>query len=729
MDVLRNHGRIEATEDLLAELGGGLPEDRSEERWRGERGGPTTAEGGVQRLPCHIVRCGGGRRALLVDRGPRDDRHARRRGRGGGVGRLHDNVLPREISYLYKALNLLLGDVARDRFALASDPDAYSHNSVLATAAKICKSGDDGRTFASPVVTSTWDGMQRRKIDPDVFAYNARIRAALTCDEGEVAADLVELFRRGTLEPDRYTIDLMLRMYLDIGRRDEARDAMLGFTRRTLRRTGGSSRRRLRRSSTPSSPWVRHESLREVEFSHDVFQTFFLPAPKRKRRMEMSQTIHVLSKEERQSRPIKEMRQGTTSHPRTSVEGGQMPSPTIRHFNVLLGGYSKAYQSAVSRIGKSNAVFSKREQILDELANVANVTVPIHRAYDLLDAMIRTGVPLDTFSVTSLMSLPSTPENITALLTRVEPEMMTDLNPAAYRSIITAYGRAGDPSSACWMFEEMVRSCRNQGRTVEGWNVVLGALAKCAGDGTLLDVRSSGAARDRGDDSQTPTENDPLTLLIASLVDGKTCWEAALSILDVLRDRVELPTGLKAPRPNSQTYCLVASALSESGTSKPKPDRALRLFRTAMDEGVVADGRFLNAVLRCFGDDVEGALAAWKSDVGPAAAGYEQTGGKGALRGANLMAAYNGLMHVCGRAVRPDVATRIAYAMNKAGVEPTEVTLNSYLAGKRGALDGNDAKGAILRDQYESLLSVECTKYNIMDKRRDKDRKIRIILP
>ena len=28
-------------------------------------------------------------------------------------------------------------------------------------------------------------------------------------DEGEVAADLIELFRRGTLEPDRHTIDLM----------------------------------------------------------------------------------------------------------------------------------------------------------------------------------------------------------------------------------------------------------------------------------------------------------------------------------------------------------------------------------------------------------------------------------------------------------------------------------------------------------------------------------------
>ena len=65
----------------------------------------------------------------------------------------------------------------------------------------------------------------------------------------------------------------------------------------------------------------------------------------------------------------------------------------------------------------------------------------------------------------------------------------------------------------------------------------------------------------------------------------------------------------------------------------------------------------------------------------------------------------------------------------KAGVDPTEVTLNSYLAGKRMTLDGaTEEKNLGLRRQYESLLTVECTKYSSFDKRRQNDKKIRIIL-
>ena len=79
--------------------------------------------------------------------------------------------------------------------------------------------------------------------------------------------------------------------------------------------------------------------------------------------------------------------------------------------------------------------------------------------------------------------------------------------------------------------------------------------------------------------------------------------------------------------------------------------------------------------------------------------------------------------------MRPDVGLRIAYAMAKAGSDPTEVTLNSYLAGKRMTLDGaSEEKNLGLRRQYESLLTVECTKYSSSDRRRQNDKKIRIIL-
>jgi hypothetical protein len=201
-----------------------------------------------------------------------------------------------------------------------------------------------------------------------------------------------------------------------------------------------------------------------------------------------------------------------------------------------------------------------------------------------------------------------------------------------------------------------------------------------------------------------------------------------MAIVDLMRNGTVLPEGYTVPKPNSQTYCLVASVLSSGSDSLSQNSGilALDLFRNATEEGVAADGRFLNAVLRCFGDNIESALDAWKSVIGPAAAAYERRSNKG---GANIISAYNGLMHVCGRAIRPDIATRIAYAMNKAGVEPTEVTLNSYLAGKRITLGGTeDGKSMGLTNQYETLLSVECTKYNIRDKRRVNEKKIRIIL-
>lgn len=193
---------------------------------------------------------------------------------------------------------------------------------------------------------------------------------------------------------------------------------------------------------------------------------------------------------------------------------------------------------------------------------------------------------------------------------------------------------------------------------------------------------------------------------------------------------------MQPPKPNSQTYCLVASALARScdtQISKSNSNHALQLFRDAMDQGVTADGRFLNALLRCFGADINGALAAWKSDIGAAAAKFDlntsDSRKQTTNRGANLLAAYNGLMHVCGRALRPDVALRIAYAMQKtAGIEPTETSLNCYYAGKRAALGGNDDKFSFNTANYESLLSVECTKYNTNDTRRAGDKKIRIIL-
>lgn len=610
--------------------------------------------------------------------------------------------------YLYKALNLVRGDTARTKFNLGTDPDIYSYNSILNAAAK-CSKSDVEDHFTKPIIESLMRGMLKRGIDADIFTYNSRIQAALALGEDENTIQLIDqVLSNHSVELDRYTINLMLKPFIKADRRDEIWSIVREFYEKNVGSNG--------RIISPAFEAMLNTIVQtgEIDFAREIFQAFFLPPKLRSHRGLQ------ISDEEVQRQESASTESEAMQYYRGPIEQRSRPSPRTRHFNILFGGYSKSLRQGKSSVSTANQNGTPNE--LDDVTNI--ITVPDNQGvYDLLDAMVSLGVPLDACSVTSLMALPFlVSEDIMALLVRIEPEMMVELNPAAYRSTINAFGKAGDPSSACWMFEEMHASCRNQGKHLDNWNVMLGALNKgCAGadTGEDLHILKSTAARARshaGDDAGNQ---------FISVIDGKTCVDASMTILDAMRYGTGLPDGYTAPKPNSQTYCLVVSSIYGSGTSESNPDLSLDLFRDAMKEGVAADGRFLNAVLRCFGDDIEGALTAWKSEIGPAAAAYERMIKK---RGTNLVAAYNGLMHVCGRAIRPDVATRIAYAMQKAGVEPTEVTLNSYHAGKRVALDGNDdGKNSGLRNQYESILAVECTKYNDKDKRRAKDRKIRII--
>lgn len=162
----------------------------------------------------------------------------------------------------------------------------------------------------------------------------------------------------------------------------------------------------------------------------------------------------------------------------------------------------------------------------------------IQNEFQHLDIMLDIGVPLDAFSVSSLMSLPySSSEDITSLLLRVEPEMMTELNPAAYRSIISAYGKTRDLSSAFYIFQEMHEKCKNQGRNAESWHAILGALAKgCEGDDhdKTLDIQNSNAARARR--SLLSQDREEAESLLASHVDGKTFFDASLFLLNTMRN-------------------------------------------------------------------------------------------------------------------------------------------------------------------------------------------------
>ena len=314
----------------------------------------------------------------------------------------------------------------------------------------------------------------------------------------------------------------------------------------------------------------------------------------------------------------------------------------------------------------------------------------------------------------------------------IEPELKAELSPASFRSIISAYADAGDPSSACWVFfGEMRQACHKRGMNVDCWNVLLGAIAKGAREQTpiiLNPLNSTAALRKNISDPQS-FENE-----IFTLVSGKACTDASLCILDAMRTRKTFAgsDAWSAPRPNSQTYCQVATALSATGTN-PNPAMITTLFSFAKEDKAHTDGRFLNALLRCYGDDIDGALNAWKGGLASAAAGVgmlsDNSKDKSAKRSANLAAAYNGLMYVSGRSIRPDVALRLCYAMKTALIEPNEVSLNSYYSGKKNAMNGKaDRKKLYFKTQFESLLQVECTKYTPKDKRRASDKKIRIIL-
>ena len=164
----------------------------------------------------------------------------------------------------------------------------------------------------------------------------------------------------------------------------------------------------------------------------------------------------------------------------------------------------------------------------------------------------------------------------------------------------------------------------------------------------------------------------------------------------------------------------------------------MSLFQEAIQAGIPPDGRFLNACIRCFGDDIDRAMTAWKQEFRTAALSHENRQTRSTFRSTkkkkkkNLVAAYNGLLHVCGQAGRPDIALRLVYAMNKEeSVEPNEASLNSYYAGKKirenDTADLDPKKTIRMMSQYETLLQVECTTYDKRDKRRWHEKRLRII--
>jgi pentatricopeptide repeat protein len=310
------------------------------------------------------------------------------------------------------------------------------------------------------------------------------------------------------------------------------------------------------------------------------------------------------------------------------------------------------------------------------------------------------------------------------------------LSPVILRSALSLCNELNDPIMACTIFNDY--SSQDWSSNYRTCNVLLGALASGAKHGnTVLEF----------EDAALVTSNDQNLL---SLVDGMTCTDAVLTILDCMETK------------NVQTYVLAGSALQYSERS----NIAMELYQNATNElKDVGDGRFINSIFRCYKDDIRGAIDLWKTSLRKACIDYDNRDDKNRRNSSNninnkqtnLVAAYNGLLFVCGRSNRPDIAVRVVYAMQKEGIEPTETSYNNYMSGKQRTMtmqhqrqqqssssssletNGQQPKRLLLnklfsppkdlvKKQYEDLLFVECKKYNQRDPRTKQDQRVRIIV-
>jgi len=343
------------------------------------------------------------------------------------------------------------------------------------------------------------------------------------------------------------------------------------------------------------------------------------------------------------------------------------------------------------------------------------------------------------FDSTSMMGFCQTSQELAELCKQSLIEIGLPYTPAMLRALMSAYGSLGDASSAVWMFANYFAAPESSSNTkLRTWNVLLGALGRGSKFNSTfpLDIYASTAAKSL-DAFKNATSLSASSGLVRA-VDGLTNDDAIIVLLNLMNEENNACDKLlQPPRPDSQSYCVAAAALQYGPN---KACQAMDLFRNATAAKNYADGRFINAVFRCFGDDIDSAISAWKNEIRNAVATYEKRPRKMASSmhktgKKNLIAAYNGLLYVCGRALKPDIAVRIVYAMNKEGLEPGETSLNCYRSGKRDrenligeASRSSFAESFKLFAPYESLLYVECTKYDRNDRRRAGEKRVRIIL-
>ena len=607
-------------------------------------------------------------------------------------------------------------------------PDSISYATVLNAALEA------GNTT---LVDTIWkQAQEQQQLELTLSLCNARLKSLQ--DRKEYDEQALDLWHQMTspksnLKPDRYTINLILLPLLRAGRVGDLEAALDDFIYTHPQQVVSDAFEAFLNTIVVQGG--------DVAAARAIFDMYMGPS------LDSSQSVGAPisndSKNKSKSNTTQAIRLVRPATRRFTL----LVKPSTRQFTILLEGYKQQIKgnvikqlqqnstSLVGDIGKTNETKMGFESFV-----VSSTPVLYDQAWKLFRLQLKSpNTQPDQYTTTIMMGLCRSSHELTSLLAKASQEFGLHMSSATLRAAMTRYGELGDSSSACVLFANFVK----HPATIRYWNVLLGALVKS--------VESTSTDHSLLLDTESSTVHKVLSVLNGRL-DGNTLQGKGSPFLSELNglspwEAADLLVNSYVETPNSQAYCLLAMIAQ----NKPADaELALEIFRNATSAGVPADGRFANAIIRCFGADIDAAVNAWKSEIRRACLVHEnrvrdKPMSPRRVKGKNLLAAYHALLYVSGKALQPDVALRLVYAMKKEGLEPDETALNCYKSGKRNHVVVEDEDESSLmttrnrvrrqlrtllkmNDAYESLLYVECVKYNQNDQRRAGEKRIRIIL-
>merc|ERR1719469_1079332 len=178
--------------------------------------------------------------------------------------------------------------------------------------------------------------------------------------------------------------------------------------------------------------------------------------------------------------------------------------PMARHFNIMIDGFSTIENRGMD-------------------------------AASLLRRMVRQGISPDAYTLTSFIKNSSTVTELKHIWVQAQERYGVKPTFINYVAYITSLGRLLDPSQACIVFDEMEE--KKIYRSVVAWNALLGTISQPENSLQTLETGSDG--------------------VLASEVNGLSGSDASKKILQMMKGN------LMYPNPNSQTFCLVATALAK----------------------------------------------------------------------------------------------------------------------------------------------------------------------